>query len=63
MPGWIEWVARFNPVHWGAVSAREAMLGDTDWARTGLYLTLLLGATGAMAAFGTWAFRIYRRTL
>jgi ABC-2 type transport system permease protein len=63
MPGWIEWVARFNPVHWGAVSAREAMLGDTDWARTGLYLALLLGVTGAMAAFGTWAFRIYRRTL
>jgi hypothetical protein len=38
-------------------------LGETDWGITGLYLVLLLGVTAAMAAFGAWAFRIYRRTL
>ncbi len=63
MPDWMIWVARFNPVHWGAVAAREMVQRDTDWARAGLYLALLVGMTAAMAAFATWAFRAYRRTL
>ena len=63
MPGWIRWVARFNPVHWGAVAAREAAEAGMDWSVVLVYRALLATATAAMAAFATWAFRAYRRTL
>ncbi len=63
MPEWIRWVARFNPVHWGAVAAREAVQEDTDWGAALLYTGLLAVASVAMAALATWCFRSYRRTL
>ncbi|MDQ4081801.1 MAG: ABC transporter permease [Actinomycetota bacterium] len=63
MPRWIQWIARLNPVHWGAVSAREAVQPEPDWGVAALYVALLLAFAGAMAAFATWCFRVYRRTL
>ena len=63
MPEWIRWIARFNPVHWGAVSARAAVEEGTDWGVAFTYLGLLAAATAAMAGFATWCFRAYRRTL
>jgi ABC-2 type transport system permease protein len=63
MPEWIAWAARFNPVHWGAVSARAAVQEGPDWTVAFAYLGLLAAATVAMAAFATWCFRAYRRTL
>ena len=63
MPGWMQWAARFNPVEWGVVSAREVAVEGTDWTRVLVYLALLVGITTATAAFATWAFRAYRRTL
>ena len=63
MPEWIRWVARFNPVNWGAVAAREAVQEDASWGMAFLYVGLLLAATAAAAAFATSAFRAYRRTL
>jgi ABC-2 type transport system permease protein len=63
MPTWMRWAARFNPVEWGVVAAREAMMPGTDWSRVGLYVGLLVAATVVTASFGTWAFRAYRRTL
>ncbi len=63
MPEWIRWIARFNPVHWGAVSARGAVLEDGDWGEIFAYLGLLAAAAIATTAFATWCFRAYRRTL
>ena len=63
MPEWIRWIARFNPVHWGAVSARAAVQEGSDWGTVFAYLGLLAAATAAMAAFATWCFRAYRRAL
>ena len=63
MPEWIGWAARFNPVHWGAVSARAAVQEEPDWTAAFAYLGLLAAATVVMAAFATWCFRAYRRTL
>ena len=63
MPTWMRWAARFNPVEWGVVAAREAMMPGTDWSRVGVYVGLLVAATVVTASFGTWAFRAYRRTL
>jgi len=31
LPGWIRWVAKFNPVNWAAEAGRSAAGPDTDW--------------------------------
>lgn len=63
MPTWMQWAARFNPVHWGVVAAREVVVTDTDWGAVGMHLVLLAGFAAVTAAFATWSFRAYRRTL
>jgi ABC-2 type transport system permease protein len=53
-PGWIRTVAKFNPVDWAVVGARDA-----DLLRLGL-----LGALVVLAAwFATSAFGVYQRSL
>jgi len=63
MPGWMQEAARFNPVNWGVVSAREVTLPGTDWSAIGVHLGLLAGLTVVTAAFATWTFRVYQRQL
>jgi ABC-2 type transport system permease protein len=53
-PGWIESVARFNPVDWAAVAAR-----DPEPLRIGLLAALTL----LSAWFATRAFAVYQRSL
>jgi ABC-2 type transport system permease protein len=63
LPGWIQWVARFNPVNWAAEAGRSAAAAHADWAliasRTG-FLALLLVAS---AAFATRALNAYQRSI
>jgi len=63
LPGWIRWIARFNPVDWAAQAGRSAAEADPDWGliatRTGLLTLLLL----ASAAFATRAFATYQRSI
>jgi ABC-2 type transport system permease protein len=63
MPGWMQWAARFNPVNWGVVASREMVDAHADWASVGVHLGLLVAIAAATAAFATWSFRAYRRTL
>ena len=63
MPEWMRWGAIFNPVEWGVVASREAVMPGTDWGRVFVHLGLLAAVTVATAAFATWSFRAYRRTL
>jgi ABC-2 type transport system permease protein len=63
MPDWMQVASRFNPVNWAVGAAREPVLTDTDWAASVLYLGYLLAFSLATAAFATWAFRSYQRTL
>ncbi|TMK67646.1 MAG: ABC transporter permease [Actinobacteria bacterium] len=63
MPGWMQWAARFNPVQWGVVAAREVVRTSTDWRSVAFHLGLLLAVTVVTTGFATWAFRAYRRTL
>ncbi len=63
MPEWMQWAARFNPVNWGVVAAREMSSLDTSWGRVGLYLGLLCAFVAATSALATRAFNVYRRTL
>ncbi len=63
LPGWIRWVAKFNPVNWAAQAGRSAAEANADWGliatRTGLLVLLLL----ASAAFATRAFNAYQRSI
>jgi ABC-2 type transport system permease protein len=62
-PGWIQDVARFNPVDWAVSAGREALGEDVDWGSVFGYLGLLVG----FAALCTWlsarAFRAYQRSV
>jgi ABC-2 type transport system permease protein len=63
LPGWIRWVAKFNPVNWAAEAGRSAAGANADWtliATRGGFLVLLLIAS---AAFATRAFRTYQRSI
>jgi ABC-2 type transport system permease protein len=63
LPGWIQWIARFNPVNWAAEAGRSAAAAHADWtliaSRIG-FLALLLVAS---AAFATRAFNSYQRSI
>jgi ABC-2 type transport system permease protein len=63
MPTWMQWAARFNPVNWGVVAAREMSSLSTEWPRVALYLGLLIAFVATTTALATRAFRVYRRTL
>ena len=63
MPGWIQTVARYNPVEWTTQAGREALTAQPDWG-------LVLSRTGLLAALAlvcTWlatrAFRTYQRAI
>jgi ABC-2 type transport system permease protein len=63
MPHWMQVATRFNPLNWGVVAAREAVLPGTDWSSIGLHLLYLAALTVVTTAFATWTFRAYQRTL
>ena len=63
MPHWMQVASRFNPLNWGVIAAREAVLPGTDWASIGAHLGYLAALTVVTTAFATWTFRAYQRTL
>ena len=62
-PGWIQDVARYNPVNWAVQAGRDALGASVDWglvlARAGWLLAFAL----ACAWLATRAFRIYQRAV
>jgi ABC-2 type transport system permease protein len=63
MPHWMRVAARLNPVNWGVEAARAVVLPNTDWGSVGLNLVYLLILCVVTAAFATWTFRSYQRSL
>ena len=63
VPGWIQTVARYNPVEWTVQAGREALTASPDWglvlSRAGLLAALCLACTWQ----ATRAFRTYQRTI
>ena len=62
-PDWVATVARYNPVDWAVVAAREALSASPDWGAALPRLGLLVALAGVMAWLGTRAFGSYQRSL
>jgi ABC-2 type transport system permease protein len=62
-PGWVQDVARFNPVDWAVVAAREALSASPDWGEVWTRLGLLAALATVMAWLATRAFGAYQRSL
>jgi len=63
IPAWVHAVTRFNPVNWGAVAARQAVVYGNHWASVAGHLGLLLAAMAVTSLFATWCFRAYQRSI
>jgi len=61
-PGWLQTVARYNPVDWAVVVARQGLSGTWDWHTAGPRLAGLAGLAGVMGWLATRAFRVYQRS-
>jgi hypothetical protein len=55
--------AGFNPVNWGVKASRGVVLPGTDWSAVALHVGYLLALCVLTAAWASWTFRAYRRTL
>lgn len=68
VPGWIQSVAKVNPVNWAVVAGREALTpatvgSGTDWGVVGSRLVYLLAFALACAWVAARAFRAYQRSV
>jgi ABC-2 type transport system permease protein len=62
-PGWIQAVARFNPVNWAAEASRSVAFHCTDWTLVATRVGLLAGLLLLATALATKAFGTYQRSL
>jgi ABC-2 type transport system permease protein len=60
MPGWLQFLAKLNPVNWTVNASRDAMAGN-DWGSTLVYCAMLAAFAVICWFFSTQAFRAYRR--
>lgn len=60
MPGWINTVAKYNPVDWAIRAGREAVAANTDWSSVAGYCGLLAAFALACLLLATRAFRSYQ---
>jgi ABC-2 type transport system permease protein len=63
VPGWIETVAKFNPVNWAVEAGRSAAMSDMDWGLVAGRVGLLAALVVLCAWFATRAFGTYQRSL
>ncbi|MEU8223792.1 ABC transporter permease [Kribbella sp. NPDC048915] len=62
-PHWVNVAARFNPVDWATVAARESLAADPDWSSVGRHAAYLLVFTLIVGWLSTRAFRAYQRSV
>jgi ABC-2 type transport system permease protein len=63
IPGWMQEVAKFNPVNWAVEAGREAVSSGTDWGFVAERVGLLLGLAIVCVWVATRAFRSYQRSV
>jgi ABC-2 type transport system permease protein len=62
-PGWIQTIARYNPVNWAVVAGREVLSANPDWSFVLIRLIALVILAVVCAALSTWSFRAYQRSI
>jgi ABC-2 type transport system permease protein len=63
IPGWMQHVAKFNPVNWAVEAGREAVGAGADWAFVAERVGLLFGLAVLCVWVATRAFRSYQRSV
>jgi ABC-2 type transport system permease protein len=63
MPGWIQAIARTNPVDWALRAGRAAMATPADWSVVGLYGGALVALAAATVALSVRTFRAYQKSV
>ena len=63
MPGWMQAIARYNPVNWAVEPAREALTVGPDWSIVWLRLAALLVFMVVSAWLAARAFRVYQKSI
>ena len=63
LPGWIQWVARFNPMNWAVDAARAAISSGADWGLVGSRIGFLAALSLGCSLLATRAFGVYQRSL
>jgi ABC-2 type transport system permease protein len=63
MPGWIQDVARFNPVNWAVTASRTVASASTDWGLVGERAALLAALLLVCGWVATRALRVYQRAV
>ncbi|MER7004967.1 ABC transporter permease [Dactylosporangium sp. NPDC000555] len=63
MPGWMQAVARGNPVNWALETCRSALAGAVDWPRSLTYGGGLLVLAAALVYLSGRTFRAYQRSV
>ena len=63
LPAWMRTAASFNPVNWAVEAGRGSAMQKIDWSLVGPRIGLLAALALACAAFATWAFGHYQRSL
>jgi ABC-2 type transport system permease protein len=62
-PGWIQTIARFNPVDWAAQAGRDVLGTDVDWGLVASRTAFLALFVLVCAVIATRAFRAYQRSV
>jgi ABC-2 type transport system permease protein len=62
-PHWVEVAARFNPVDWATIAARQSLAATPDWPSVTRHVAYLLAFTLVVAYVSTRAFRSYQRSV
>ena len=62
-PHWINVAARFNPVDWATIAARESLAAGPDWSSVWRHSAYLLAFTLIVGWLSTRAFRTYQRSV
>ncbi len=63
MPGWMQTVARYNPVNWAVQAGREALVTHPNWGIVGPRMLALAVFALICGWLGTRAFRVYQRSI
>ena len=63
MPGWMQSVAKYNPVNWAVQAGREGLAAGPDWSVVFMRMGWLALFTVVCTWLATRAFRVYQRSI